>query len=177
MFPIFQSMLKFCKLTSSLKSGSRVNHMATAHLCPLVTAFTPCGFSPPEENPTILPHLGFTDAWVGWRERDGGEQRSTLNFLWSAQHMDRYLSMLGVLGRNPIWVFFQIFFYLPSTHCKYNACGYRGVESYESSPKSYFSVISLTYFYINEPHVTSSFQGWGIKPMSSALLSRNIMIE
>lgn len=53
--------------TSSLNSGSRVNHRATAHLWPLVTAFTPWGFSPPDEKPTILPHWGFTDACRGPR--------------------------------------------------------------------------------------------------------------
>ncbi len=68
------------QFTSSLKSGSRVNHRATAHLCPLVTAFTPCGFSPPDEKPTILPHLGFTDAWRGWkrRSRNASEVKMTI---------------------------------------------------------------------------------------------------
>lgn len=55
-----------------------VNHRATAHRCPLVTAFTPCGFSPPEENPTILPHFGFTDAWRG-RERRSRDHITTLH--------------------------------------------------------------------------------------------------
>ncbi|TNN89373.1 hypothetical protein EYF80_000661 [Liparis tanakae] len=60
---------------SSLKSGSRVNHRATAHLCPLVTAFTPCGFSPPDEKPTIRPHKGFTDAWRGGRRQERRQSR------------------------------------------------------------------------------------------------------
>lgn len=49
-------------LTRSLCRGSRVNHRAMAQRCPLVTAFTPCGFSVPEENPTALPHWGCTSA-------------------------------------------------------------------------------------------------------------------
>ena len=47
-------------MVSSLCSGSSVNHSATAHLRPLVTAVTPCMFSGPAENPTIRPHLGVT---------------------------------------------------------------------------------------------------------------------
>lgn len=49
-------------LTLSLCRGSSVNHRAMAQRCPLVTAFTPCGFSVPEENPTALPHWGCTSA-------------------------------------------------------------------------------------------------------------------
>lgn len=52
-----------------------MNHRARAHLCPLVTAFTPWGFSPPDEKPTILPHLGFTDAWRGWSRRSGNNSQ------------------------------------------------------------------------------------------------------
>lgn len=64
--------------TISLKSGSKVNHRANAHLSPFVTAFTPCGFSLPEVNATILPHLGFTFAWRG-----GGPNQcpTTSNFM------------------------------------------------------------------------------------------------
>lgn len=68
------------QFTSSLKSGSRVNHRATAHLCPLVTALTPCGFSPPDEKPTILPHLGFTDAWRGRRRRSRNQNYNYLSY-------------------------------------------------------------------------------------------------
>lgn len=50
-------------LTLSLCRASKVNHRAMAQRCPLVTAFTPCGFSVPEENPTALPHWGCTSAW------------------------------------------------------------------------------------------------------------------
>lgn len=39
-----------------------MNHRAMAQRCPLVTAFTPCGFSVPEEKPTALPHWGCTSA-------------------------------------------------------------------------------------------------------------------
>lgn len=52
-------------LTLSLCRGSSVNHRAMAQRCPLVTAFTPCGFSVPEENPTALPHWGCTSAYGG----------------------------------------------------------------------------------------------------------------
>lgn len=49
-------------LTRSLCRASKVNHRAMAQRCPLVTAFTPCGFSVPEEKPTALPHRGCTSA-------------------------------------------------------------------------------------------------------------------
>lgn len=39
-----------------------MNQRATAHRWPLVTAFTPWGFSPPDEKLIILPHLGLMEA-------------------------------------------------------------------------------------------------------------------
>lgn len=59
---LYEIIVMAVVFTSSLKRGSRVNHRATAHLCPLVTALTPWGFSPPDEKPTIRPHFGFTCA-------------------------------------------------------------------------------------------------------------------
>lgn len=50
-------------LSLSSRLPSKVNHMARAHLVPFPTAFTPCKFSGPEENPTIRPHLGLTALW------------------------------------------------------------------------------------------------------------------
>ena len=47
---------------ASLWAASCVNHRATAHLLPFVTAVTPCMFSLPAEKPTIRPHLGSTKA-------------------------------------------------------------------------------------------------------------------
>lgn len=49
-------------LTRSLCRGSRVNQRAMAQRWPLVTAFTPWGFSEPEEKPTARPHWGCTSA-------------------------------------------------------------------------------------------------------------------
>lgn len=39
-----------------------MNQRATAQRWPLVTAFTPWGFSPPDEKLIILPHLGLMEA-------------------------------------------------------------------------------------------------------------------
>lgn len=46
------------ELTRSLCRGSSVNQRAMAQRWPLVTAFTPWGFSEPEEKPTARPHCG-----------------------------------------------------------------------------------------------------------------------
>lgn len=50
------------QLTFSSCRASRVNHRATAHLWPFVTALTPWGFSLPALNATMRPHWGFTTA-------------------------------------------------------------------------------------------------------------------
>lgn len=77
------------ELTSSLYRGSKVNQRATAHRCPLVTAFTPWGFSPPEEKLIILPHLGLMEAcretaqsvWRGAARLHTGEPVAGLSML------------------------------------------------------------------------------------------------
>lgn len=43
-----------------------MNQRAMAQRWPLVTAFTPWGFSKPEEKPTARPHCGRISACDGW---------------------------------------------------------------------------------------------------------------
>jgi hypothetical protein len=72
-------------LTRSLCRGSSVNHRAMAQRCPLVTAFTPCGFSVPEENPTALPHWGCTSAYIRDMGSLGARTKVCLAWLFRVQ--------------------------------------------------------------------------------------------
>lgn len=81
-------------LTSSLYRGSKVNQRATAHLCPLVTAFTPWGFSPPEEKLIILPHLGLMEACRETAQSAGKEQHG-------AHHAPSLGTSLGITLHRP----------------------------------------------------------------------------
>lgn len=49
-----------------------MNHSATAHLCPLVTARTPWGFSFPAPKPIMRPQRGRTSAWGARKQAEKG---------------------------------------------------------------------------------------------------------
>lgn len=88
-------------LTSSLYRGSKVNQRATAQRCPLVTAFTPWGFSPPEEKLIILPHLGLMEACRETAQPGWQEQHCCTHCLWLGSSCSKPWELTGHHSASP----------------------------------------------------------------------------